>query len=259
MVKPKCFDECFNELAPLIEKLSRNHDRGDVKYDHSFSTSYWKKSRYRFKFAHDILVRINGQGTILDIGCAPGYFTALLKFMGYDVMGVDSSPERNDSLYKHFELNILKCNIEKEKIHLPYNSVNFVFFLETLEHLFINPIHALAEIFRVVKVGGVLVVTTPNVCSLENRIKCLMGRKLDESILQAYKKLQDIGHACHMRLYTMDELEEMVEYSGFKIIENSYTNWRYYNKKTPVKSGFKKLFHKFFPSTRQQLVVVAKK
>ena len=52
----------------------------------------------------------------------------------------------------------------------PYEDATFdvVLFCEILEHLIVDPIKAIAEINRVLKQGGYLILTTPNAARLDN-------------------------------------------------------------------------------------------
>jgi len=54
------------------------------------------------------------------------------------------------------------------------NCLDIIFAGEIIEHL-IDTDHFLDEIHRVLKKSGSLVLTTPNLCNLENRLRILMG------------------------------------------------------------------------------------
>src|SRR4030095_4104361 len=58
-------------------------------------------------------------------------------------------------------------NIETDPFPYPDEHFDVVVFSELIEHLGVNPVRALAEIHRVLRPNGVVIVTTPNSLSLE--------------------------------------------------------------------------------------------
>lgn len=159
-------------------------------------------------------------GKILDVGSAPGHFIVLLKELGYDVIGVDINPDRCMKFFKKYNVEVRKVDIETEKLPFEDRSFDFVLFLEMLEHLRINPLHALREIRRVLKPTGMLILTTPNI-TLPKRIHFLLGKSYQGNPAKEFAKLEKIGHMGHIRLYTLSEIKELLRFTGFKI--NRYT------------------------------------
>ena len=66
-------------------------------------------------------------------------------------------------------------NAEAEPFPFGAATYDVVFFCEILEHLQHDPLAVLAEIKRVLTPNGVLILTTPNVARLENRVRLLAG------------------------------------------------------------------------------------
>ena len=94
--------------------------------------------------------------------------------------------------------------------------MDVVVFGEVLEHMTNDPMHAMREISRVLKPGGQLVLTTPNVARIENVVALLEGR----NIYDPYSGYGPYGR--HNREYTRDELHRLAIYCGFEA-EISYT------------------------------------
>jgi SAM-dependent methyltransferase len=182
------------------------------------------------RFLHTLALVPDGGGRLLEIGANP-YFTTLLlrRFRpGYAIdttnyfggaegighqevtfAGFDGSPDGFDAAYH-------SVNIETMKQPFEDAAFDVVVFGEVLEHLTNDPRFALAEISRVLKPGGILVLTTPNVARLENVVALIEGRNLYDP----YSKYGPYGR--HNREYTRDELHRLLTHCGFEV-EASYT------------------------------------
>lgn len=182
------------------------------------------------RFLHTLALVPEGKGQLLEIGSNP-YFTTLLlkKFRpGYDFAltnffngepgqasqvirfsGFDGSPEEHSVSYH-------SLNIEQWIFPFADHQMDVVVFGEVLEHMTNNPMHAMKEIFRVLKPGGTLVLTTPNAARIENVVALLEGRNIYDS----YSAYGPYGR--HNREYTRDELHRLLQHCGFDV-ETSYT------------------------------------
>ncbi|MBI3410533.1 MAG: methyltransferase domain-containing protein [Planctomycetes bacterium] len=102
-------------------------------------------------------------------------------------------------------------NVEKDPFPFADAEFDVVLFCEILEHLLENPLQPLLEIGRVLKPGGVLILTTPNVARLENIARLLAG----ENIYDPYSAYGPYGR--HNREYTMTELKRLLGHAGFSV------------------------------------------
>jgi SAM-dependent methyltransferase len=110
-----------------------------------------------------------------------------------------------------------------EKDALPYASDSFdlIIFAEILEHLRLNPLHALREIYRVLKPGGRILLSTPNITP-SLRLRFLFGGRYQGNPVKAFKRLERRGHMGHIRLYAIDEVHEFLEYANFRVQSSAY-------------------------------------
>ncbi|MHA1583164.1 MAG: class I SAM-dependent methyltransferase [Candidatus Baldrarchaeia archaeon] len=190
-----------------------------------------------------VLFKLGLHGKILDVGSVPGHFTVLLKRLGYNVVGVDINPKRCMKYFQKYNLKVEKVDIETEKLPFQDNSFDFVLFMEMLEHLRINPLFALREIYRVLKSPGYMVLTTPNI-TLPMRISFLLGKSYQGNPAEEFAKLDRIGHMGHIRLYTLHEIRQLLEFSGFKV--------EYFMHLGKTKGGWKtKLLRLLYPKQRE--------
>ncbi len=155
------------------------------------------------------------RGRLLDIGCAGGELAAVLMASGWQVEGV----EREAVLVEAAQargIPVRCADFDREPF--PWGSATFDAAVagEVIEHV-IDTDHLLQEVARVLRPGGILVITTPNLASLENRIRLLVGRY---PMWMDYQ-VQGTGH---LRYYTPRILRCQLEQHGFRV-ERHVGNW----------------------------------
>jgi SAM-dependent methyltransferase len=162
---------------------------------------------------------------IVEIGAIPLILTLALKARGYRVSGIDIDPSRFDGAAREHGLHLLQCDIETQPLPLESKSVDVVLFNELFEHLRINPIFTMSEIHRVLRPGGMLLMSTPNLRSLNGLANYLVkGVALScaEDIYDEYQKLDKLGHMGHVREYTTNEVRTFLTKIGFCVERTIY-------------------------------------
>lgn len=117
---------------------------------------------------------IPSAGACLDLGCGDGGTSGLfLNSHGYAYVGADISETAVEQAISHG----LNAVVIQDASTLPFENDRFdgVIFFEVIEHLF-DVEAVLCEIRRVLKPGGVLLLTTPNICYWRRRVDLLLGR-----------------------------------------------------------------------------------
>lgn len=200
---------------------------------------------------------------ILDVGCYPYHMGGALELMGHEVWGIASAHEPIKT--KH----VAVLNIETDPFPHKDNFFDLILCSEVVEHLPHSPIPPLREMYRVVKYGGNILVTTPNIVRSINRGKMLLGRSpmYDvDALFENKGKGSNLYHR-HNREYTLGELAEIVASAGFAIVQKghfvSYTPFRRRNKKDNIFLWSGK-FANFIamhvlPSLRDTLLVIGQK
>lgn len=191
------------------------------------SRSYAEAHKSRFVHTLEITPPGDASKSILEMG-AYMQITAALKYkLGYGAVRgcyygplgrIDHKSITSDS-GETFECEIDHFDAEKDVF--PYGDASFdtVLCCELLEHLFSDPMHMMSEINRILKPGGHLVLTTPNVGSLRSIAAILLG--YHPSFFPAYirpRKEDEEPEARHNREYVPMEIQHLLTNSGFETI-----------------------------------------
>lgn len=112
---------------------------------------------------------LSGQhkGKLLDVGCGNGRFLSKMRKLGWEVFGIEPDAQAVKVAKEHFGVDVFCGTLEEA--NLPDNSFDAITMRHVIEHVS-DPIKLFRECHRVLKVGGKLVVITPNSNSLGHRI-----------------------------------------------------------------------------------------
>jgi len=207
----RIIEACAKDLSPDGRSLSEWHK------------SYISNQKIRIALDLDIVEeKVSVGGRVLECGSIPLLLTMALSKCGYHVTGCDIAPGRYASTIQSTGLHVIQCDIETEKLPFEDNAFDAVVFNELLEHLRINPIFTLSEVWRVMKPTGTLILTTPNLKSMGGMINYLFrnrGFSSSGNLYEEYQKLETLGHMGHVREYTRTEIIEFLHNMGFVIKE----------------------------------------
>jgi len=136
--------------------------------------------------------------SVLDIGCATGALLDYLRSRGWRVTGVEISPAAQ---YAQKERSLDVRNLPLEECGFPDNSFDIVLASHLIEHLN-APRSFLTETHRVLKDGGRVFITTPNISGFQ---ACLFGHRWRSAIFD------------HLYLFSVRTLTNLLKSAGFKI------------------------------------------
>jgi len=116
-----------------------------------------------------------------------------------------------------FECTVELFDAEKDRFPYPDEYFATVLCCELLEHLSSDPMHMMAEIHRILRPGGHMVLTTPNITSLRAVSGILQG--YHPALFPAYLKPAQGGEtdARHNREYTPGEIGRLLDDAGFLV------------------------------------------
>ncbi|MCX7363148.1 MAG: class I SAM-dependent methyltransferase [Alphaproteobacteria bacterium] len=206
--------------------------------------------RFRFRRGLELLSSVAGKipadALWLDLGCNQGQFledviaTNQVKGIGFD--NWDPAPKAPHDIWRY-----LKADLDKA---LPWSEpADFVSALEVLEHM-IDTDGFLRRMHAALKPKGWLLISTPNINCLRNRITVPLGA------YPAGLEYRNIVH--HVRLYNVGTLTGHLREHGFEKIAVSGVSF------LPLSSslGTGRLSERLadmFPSLCNNLLVVAQK
>ncbi|MGP3947471.1 class I SAM-dependent methyltransferase [Streptomyces sp. 7N604] len=158
--------------------------------------------------------------TVLDVGCGDGSAAAAAArvLAGHRIVGVDWS---QDALRRAAPRVPYVVRGELTDGGLPFGTAtaDAVLFSEVIEHL-VDPDAALDELRRVLRPGGHLMLSTPNLAAWYNRGLVLAGVQpvFSEVSLRRIHGRPGSQVVGHLRLYTARALKEFVAASGFEVV-----------------------------------------
>ena len=145
----------------------------------------------------------------LDIACSYGILTERIAGKGNDVIGIDTD-RRALALLKKKGLKGIYGTAE----NLPFKAGSFDLVVagEIIEHIR-QPQKFMDEARRVLRKGGELIISTPNIASLSNRLRRSLGMRLN---VVEYGGEHDVGH---VSFFDRERLLKLLERNGFELEE----------------------------------------
>jgi 2-polyprenyl-3-methyl-5-hydroxy-6-metoxy-1,4-benzoquinol methylase len=142
--------------------------------------------------------------TVLDIGCADGGFLSLFPAQCRKY-GIDIA----ENCHRPPDIHFWRVDVDRSPLPFESSFFDLVYAGEIIEHVH-DTVSLLREIQRVLRPGGTLLLTTPNLCSIKNLYYWLKGQQL------AWVDYKDGQHG-HVRYFSPASLAEVLMESGFYI------------------------------------------
>jgi 2-polyprenyl-3-methyl-5-hydroxy-6-metoxy-1,4-benzoquinol methylase len=141
-------------------------------------------------------------GTLLEVGCAAGFFLKIAEEHSWQPCGVEIMQPAVTYARETLRLDVREGTLEQAQFAEAMFDV--VAMIETIEHL-LDPAAVLREAYRVLRSGGALWVTTPNFDSV-----MLRWLGIDWSVLSP---------AEHLYYFTEQTLRQLLKQIGFQQVE----------------------------------------
>lgn len=147
-----------------------------------FMESYWPENEPRVRAIASLASQLAPRSEsprVLEVGCATGYIAYLFSHMGFQMSAVDAyDDEKRDELFRKAEISYTKSNLNDASPLAQYPDASFdvVLLGEVFEHILNHPAGLLSAVLRVLRPGGLVVLTTPNPSTLANSFRLLNDR-----------------------------------------------------------------------------------
>ena len=144
-------------------------------------------------------------GKLLDVGCAMGGFLLGMRAQnGWTVAGVEINSAVAAAAKQRYGLDVFAGTLEAA--HYPDATFDAVTMWDVLEHLH-DPGQTLAEIHRILRPNGIVVIRVPNLASWDAK---LFGRRW-----------AGLDAPRHLYIFTPETLSALLEKTGFQVAEHS--------------------------------------
>lgn len=189
----------------------------------------------------EMMRAVAGKGNrILDLGCGEGRNARWLA-EGNEIYGVDLCPKRMLLNQENAQNKGYRALMVANAVSLPFPEASFdiVVCMEVIEHV-TETRQLIIEINRIMKGGGRLILSTPNLVSLGNRLGMLSGKGLRLSPISflkgqgfypltswreggiaekqcSFDSIRYPEQPLHLRFFTFDSLRKFLRQSGFRV------------------------------------------
>lgn len=153
------------------------------------------------------LQRYTRAGRVLDVGCATGDFLRVAQRRGWEAIGVDPSPAREQAVAAG--LRIVGQTIDDANVDA--QSIELITFWDVLEHL-PDPVHALRRAAGLLAPDGIVAATVPHAGSAVAKIS---GRR--------WFGYRTAGE--HLQFFTTSTIRRAFQSAGFEIMEHHPVAW----------------------------------
>jgi SAM-dependent methyltransferase len=147
--------------------------------------------------------RYVSNGRLLDIGCATGFFLALARAKGWDVVGTEVSQFSVRYAQEKLGLDVRLGTLRN--LDFAAGAFDVVTMWDVLEHV-TDPLAELQEIRRILRDGGLLSIITPDAGSLVAR---LLGKRWEE-----FRRVRE-----HVYFFSRRTIAEMLHRAGFDVLK----------------------------------------
>ena len=152
----------------------------------------------------------HGRDLVVDVGCGAGHIWPFLRphfsrYIGADAVRYADFPAEAEFSQVHLDTN---------SVSLPDESADVVTSIETIEHLE-NPRSLMRELVRLVKVGGWVVVTTPNQLSFLSLLTLVLKHR--------FASFQDVHYPMHLTALLEVDLIRIAAECGLTEVSIAYS------------------------------------
>lgn len=199
----------FYRTALVKEELTEVHLHG------------WPRNR-----VEAILYSAGSGDTLLDVGCGNGHLLYQLRNRFKRLIGLEYSAHRLEQAKLNLSDDAFRAVLgsAENMSEIASNSIDCVVSADTIEHV-PDVYPATAELYRVLRPGGILIINTPNIAFLKKRILLLLGRFPSTSQPNEGLGSDILFDGGHLHYFTFRSLSILLKRAGF-VIDQSIGFWK---------------------------------
>lgn len=200
----------FTSPTPTLQELDSFY-AGD--YHSSLRTEGATEASFGSKFERyaDALGRHMSSGRVVDIGCSTGLLVRILRDRGFQSEGIELNSKNAEWGRSHYNIQINTMPLE-QRGYAP-ESLDAILMTDVLEHMQ-HPRDYLRMAAQFIKPGGLVLVTFPDIHSIESRYQYALSKLLGRDWL---------WEKCHVPLHVWEFTKKTAEAcfasAGFRLIE----------------------------------------
>src|SRR3984893_6515977 len=217
--------EIEKTVEPIIQKCRKKFAPGSSETEDSPGTDESLRPEIRRVsliacLAHSVLgSHFVGRG--LEVGSGSGYLlfpmaSLFPQIQWYAIEHPDlpyANRQTYQSMFRSYNCHLATVDLQREPLPFPNDHFALVAFPEVLEHLPTDRVNfVLSEIVRTIQPNGVLIASSPNQASLENRLRLIKGKSIVDMPNEIAK-----GIFGHVRLYTPSEMQSAMAKRGLTL------------------------------------------
>jgi len=216
----------------------------EMNIDADQQSQYWSKVASKYDYVVDLqiggktlslirerLAKEKRLGTLVEFGCGTGFYTGVLSEKADSVVATDISSGMLAVAKEQIKAENVKFQLEDcQKTSFPDAAFDTAF--SSLVIHFTEPEKMLAEMRRVLKPGGTLIITNldPSALNIVNRIRC--AARVIYNGLARYRVKPPKGSASH--LLSEEQLCGLLRKSGFEVLGRETVSDRSRSSNIPV-------------------------
>ncbi len=168
---------------------------------------------------------------VLSIGSGPCDLESMLSNLGYEVTAIDdlkdhwhligTNRERIKDFAKRMSIEFIMESAEIPELEA--NHFDIVLLIDVIEHLHTSPRELLNFSISALKVGGLLLVETPNSAALAKRLWVLLGKSNQTDANFFYWNIGE--YRSHVREYSPSEVKQILQHHKLDILSLKMLNY----------------------------------
>ena len=181
-------------------------------------------------------------GTIADVGCGPAQYAEPLVQRGFTYHGIDIAPEMYGPVQQKLAgEQKAKFSVGSiEKIPLESGSVDGAIVVGVIEYV-ASDAKSFPELHRVLKPGGILIVTFPNVLNPWHAIRTLL-RPVLSPLMRRFTRNPDLANTVWVsdmvyRVFTPGGVSADLSRAGFEVVDHVCHGYDLYPRDRAISEG----------------------